>query len=921
MSLLDFEEDDEARLMRLLQDEADSDGDETSGVTKQLDEIDQDIFQQLETCFQPPSSSTPTVGLSGHIPSSGNTPSNNYDAFGIDTLQDAVSSQRERSRTDSIPDGVSLEWEESDRGSLDRPVSSRSHSLENDLGNIKVNRSGSIESVSEVDNDDNDDEDGKSYQWTESVPDFASPLTPEALSELDGVRYLSHGNNEFDFYLGLRKISVALNDQAFTYTLRPDVAADAVFSLIEQIMLSFGSKCLATLPDQKHRELLFQPTHPSSSSWQEIQVFMGANSSKRRVLVVITKPSDITSGGLLSSGLGMAASWSGMSKGLSAVTGSGGGIDGFTTLVKDLEVCFTESLFGEQFTLGHMLRQLAQADSGLSCLGSLAERQNQQLPPPPVKPPLQPLDSLLDPFFIRDLQESFLYEVNSRLDNLTTTSMKKISDLERQCARLMTLLRPFYARCAITPLTPPAKSPEFSNFLNEKSSDVLLAGGLPSTSDSSSSLLSPTPTDVRIQQPTVETAKLLILRARRTFLREQREENMNGFSSPGSFNVDPQSKHCIEVHGVVQLIYSQLRDMCESYAREYAVTLNTLSASRTEHVEKFRWQLVQALASRDVHTAEDAEVWKLFKEKFRVASTSDPFIVDFRATMSSMLTDTGVSSAGGGTISNNNRSGTVFITQRDVYFSSSHIPLLGVVQKIIPIHLIKSFTTTDATLLSNGTLSVVDTGGNNTTFWISSPAPNYASRVGDLLQLLMTRSGAYSGSSNGVVSHTEPASSRDVPQGRNDTSLHSNVGGPDQTQTSSDSSSQTSSAANSQATTSEDLLSMSMEPMSQTRVPQQSRSTESTDQFEDSMEAAIARSLQASSSAPAAKEDPFASLCSNKSSQPVTSEENSSSEMSSGLVDTPEEMSKSSTPTTSNGNKMAMGIQAFLDQQRMQSSK
>jgi hypothetical protein len=77
--------------------------------------------------------------------------------------------------------------------------------------------------------------------------------------------------------------------------------------------------------------------------------------------------------------------------------------------------------------------------------------------------------------------------------------------------------------------------------------------------------------------------------------------------------------------------------------------------------------------------------------------------------MATQLTDTGVASAAGklqstlyalslsfflspmlilvmctkgGTMSNNNRSGTMFISQRDVYFTSNHIPLLGVVQKV-----------------------------------------------------------------------------------------------------------------------------------------------------------------------------------------------------------------------------------------------
>ena len=72
-------------------------------------------------------------------------------------------------------------------------------------------------------------------KWTSNVPDFPSPPTSEVLAELNGPRYLSRGSNSFDFYLGLRKIHVSLQEYALTYFVRPDVTADSVFYLIEQV--------------------------------------------------------------------------------------------------------------------------------------------------------------------------------------------------------------------------------------------------------------------------------------------------------------------------------------------------------------------------------------------------------------------------------------------------------------------------------------------------------------------------------------------------------------------------------------------------------------------------------------------------------------------------------------------------------------
>lgn len=95
-----------------------------------------------------------------------------------------------------------------------------------------------------LDDKDEDDDVNEHHElkWTDCVEDLRAPLTSssEGLAELNGPRFLSHGDNVFDFYLGLRKIHLALHEQAVTYCLRPDVTADSVFGLIEQVGLSGG---------------------------------------------------------------------------------------------------------------------------------------------------------------------------------------------------------------------------------------------------------------------------------------------------------------------------------------------------------------------------------------------------------------------------------------------------------------------------------------------------------------------------------------------------------------------------------------------------------------------------------------------------------------------------------------------------------
>ena len=463
-------------------------------------------------------------------------------------------------------------------------------------------------------------------------------------------------------------------------------------------------------------------------SLQEIRVYLGVNSTKKRVLVVILKPSVDLPKGLLVGGLSMAAGWGGMG------LGTRGSAEDFDTFVKDIEASFTRSLNGEQLTIGYLHQHNENISSGLNSLTTLAKQQSMKssTSPPVSLTPLPPLESLLDPYFVRELQEAFIRDTYNRLNELMISHLDSIETLEKQCARLMTLLRPFFVRCDIKPPTPPGQSASFTKFVND-GRDRFTNGV---AHDSESATPCNSLSEVSIHNPTLESSKLLILRARRTYLREKREETLDGFSSD-HYNVDASVKHRSEVYGVLQLMYSQLRGMCEVFGEEYSTALSSLMMFRRQDVENFRWKLVECLVNRTICTSEDKEVWAGLKEKFRVASASDPYIIDFRATMSSMLTDTGVLSGVGGTMSNNNRSGTVYITHHDIFFASTHIPLLGVVQKVIPIRTIKNFTTTDATMLSNGTLSIVDTGDNTTTFWISSAAPNYAGRVGDLLRLLM----------------------------------------------------------------------------------------------------------------------------------------------------------------------------------------
>lgn len=114
-SLVDSEEDDYARLMRLLaeedasgEDDDKADQEPMTSVVSQLETSDQDVFQILQTSCSVEESqeSSNSAQVKNALVSSNN-----------DT------NTRQRTRTESIPDGVSLEWEDdgSDRCSMDQP--------------------------------------------------------------------------------------------------------------------------------------------------------------------------------------------------------------------------------------------------------------------------------------------------------------------------------------------------------------------------------------------------------------------------------------------------------------------------------------------------------------------------------------------------------------------------------------------------------------------------------------------------------------------------------------------------------------------------------------------------------------------------------------------------------------------------------
>ena len=234
--------------------------------------------------------------------------------------------------------------------------------------------------------------------------------------------------------MGRRRVSLGGGAVAYSYVLRPDVLAQNILGLLEQvcahhqdnalvctkytflqILLSCGGTVLAPLPEDTNRCLSFRPAYASSAQWDSIEAYMGANSRKQRVLVVVYAPSR--------TGASATATLLGTLAGGRAGSGSrGGGSGNFPAFVAEVHELLCRALAAEGWTLSALTADKVRAVQG------------------------GPLDSLVDPHHVRELHDSFLRELDVNVATISHSLLDYITQLEKQCARLMTLLRPIYDR-------------------------------------------------------------------------------------------------------------------------------------------------------------------------------------------------------------------------------------------------------------------------------------------------------------------------------------------------------------------------------------------------------------------------------------------------------------------------------------------
>lgn len=169
---------------------------------------------------------------------------------------------------------------------------------------------------------------------------------------------------------------------------------------------------LQPVPEDLHRTVSFRPAYASAAEWETIDAYMGANSRKQRVLVLVYAPSR-----------GAGSATTSLYHSLQSRSQRGGAPERtFETFVGEVHETLCRALADEGWTL-HALS----APTGRATL-------------------IIPLDSLVDPFFVRELHDCFLRELDVNVSTISFSLLDYITQLEKQCARLMTLFRPVYDR-------------------------------------------------------------------------------------------------------------------------------------------------------------------------------------------------------------------------------------------------------------------------------------------------------------------------------------------------------------------------------------------------------------------------------------------------------------------------------------------
>lgn len=529
------------------------------------------------------------------------------------------------------------------------------------------------------------------------------------------------------YWIGMRKIDIAEDEHAYEIAVRPDIAEEALISLSETVMLSFGG--LISRIQSATETSLEVKTTLSNGIKLNVRTYFGVSRDFQRIAVLHcaneSNYQETKSSILFKRNDGVADSFS-----------------------QDLIVQLYQAFDSEGFTLAY-LKRLQQMCTICYHQSEQSSQQPSAHQTPRNGSPLEfdtasngnnnqvtvsadnglSMASVVDPAFIRDLQSANAIVLKLQLSEMAERLDKSIVITERQVSRLMSVLKPQYVKCNITMHIPPA-SKSLSSYPLELSRKPL-------------------------SEPTLEMSRLMILRARR-FIKEnfpnaqdevclypfddddnnnndnnnanpvdQTKRNMMSCLSNSSMIIKDAAfaksvlNHIWIVDTLIENVQDQLREWYEDEAAVRFRRKGFISADRLNSLEEYKFSLLETLANRVVSasTSADKESMRLLTERCRVLTEKEPLLVELSCAC-------------------NGQKGQLFVTKHHLFFFHGGFFGMNSSMKLIPFSTISTITITPASGLVPESVVLTDEGGAITVLEISGPVRDYCSRIADLLSIL-----------------------------------------------------------------------------------------------------------------------------------------------------------------------------------------
>lgn len=349
-------------------------------------------------------------------------------------------------------------------------------------------------------------------------PDFPSRIAPDE-DEMDSSipidlchsRELSVGICN----LGTKNIVISKDEKCYELLLRPDISEDMILALLESVMMTVGGG-VKRIQTESEFCLEVSSHQASTSAPVTARVHIGVNTRKQRAVVVHVS-SCPTSGAFASIAStvrngGMGSSLQSFGEQLMAQLSSAVHTEGFTIsrLLHLYHLCSQYLNSNKNFDSSGEMRSQVNVSQNLNAVLYPSELIS-------MDPGLKSVSSVIDPGFVRDLQSSYAQDMLFNIKAVAGSLESYVTIVERQCARLMTILKPMFTRCGLTMPFPPPKKPlsEYALALARKP----------------------------IEEVSVEMSRLLILRARRAVKEKHSGKNSAQGDAQGGADTGTAGEH------------------------------------------------------------------------------------------------------------------------------------------------------------------------------------------------------------------------------------------------------------------------------------------------------------------------------------------------------------------------------------------